>query len=138
MAKMVKSKKKDRPEPIRDEDNPSMINVGGKLCLRVFEDFFVEESLPKWKRFKEMKKDFVDKFGSLDITDDALAKSVLVKSAEAGKSMDPKEVKELRDRIKSMQAIVSDDRWGIKDKHEREVNEAIMTQYKMYPPLISV
>ena len=33
-------------------EHPSIVVIGGKPKLRVFEDFFVEEELPKWKKIK--------------------------------------------------------------------------------------
>ena len=120
MAKMKTFKKKDRPEPIRDEDNPSMVKVGGKLCLRVFEDFFVEKELPKWKRFAEMKKEFEKTFGDLDYPDDDIKRRASSKA-----DVDPADVIKRRDELKKMRDIIKDDRWGIQDKHEREVNDAI-------------
>lgn len=127
MAKTTKSNKKDRPEPIRDEDNPSMIKVGDKLCLRVFEDFFVEKELPKWKRFAEMKKEFEKTFGDLDYSDDEIKRRVSSKADvdPAHVLEDPADVIKRRDELKKMRDIIRDDRWGIQDKHEREVNDAI-------------
>lgn len=41
-------------------EHPSIVVIGGKPKLRVFEDFFIEEELPKWKKIeiklKEQKK----------------------------------------------------------------------------------
>ena len=50
---MADENKKATKVVVEDKDHPSLIEVGGKIRLRVLEDFYVEAETPKWKRFRE-------------------------------------------------------------------------------------
>lgn len=126
MAKEKKPKKPknpDKPIPLDDEDNPSLNKVGGKLCLRVFEDFFVETELPKWKRFDEQKNEFMK---SLELSEyDLDSKSVVDNRIGQKAPKDAERLKERYEVIRKMREIVKDDRWNIRQKHEQEVDESV-------------
>ena len=45
-------------------ERPPVPNRNGDLIkLRVFEDFFVDTALPKWKEYERRKKLFLEKIG---------------------------------------------------------------------------
>lgn len=132
MAKEKKTKQPDTRPPLEDKDNPSLVEVGGKLCLRVFEDFFVERELPKWKNFEAQKRAFLKEIGasisSATSYENSLTSGSVKDMAIKAGEKNPAEAKQIADelaRLKKMQEMVSDDRWGIKDKHEKEVDESV-------------
>lgn len=130
---MAKETKKDKPGKVvvQDKDHPSLIEVGGKIRLRVLEDFYVERETPKWVRFREEWDKFkkVIGFSFSDFTDarelESRVKALKDKSEEE-KAVLLKQGTNLLAMDKAMQ----DDRWHIREKHEREVDEAILKQAK--------
>jgi hypothetical protein len=130
MAKEAK-KAKQAKVVVQDKDHPSLIEVGGKIRLRVLEDFYVERETPKWVRFREEWDKFkkVIGFSFSDFTDarelESRVKNLKDKSEEE-KAVLLKQGTNLLAMDKAMQ----DDRWHIREKHEREVDEAILKQAK--------
>lgn len=130
---MAKAAKKDKPGKVvvQDKDHPSLIEVGGKIRLRVLEDFYVERETPKWVRFRAEWDKFkkVIGFSFSDFTDvrelESRVKALKDKSEEE-KAVLLKQGTNLLAMDKAMQ----DDRWHIREKHEREVDEAILKQAK--------
>lgn len=129
MAKSAKPKKaKEKLEP---KDHPALAEVGGRLRLRVFEDFFVEPELPKWVKFKaewaKVKKELgIDR----SYTDQELQNKVngLKDRTEAEKAA----VLERAKALIAMDKAIQDDRWDIRGRHEREVNEAVLKTARFY------
>ena len=126
-----KSSKTNTSVEIKDEDNPSLVKVGGKLCLRVFEDFFVEKELPKWKKFEERKNALLK-----EIDTSALSNSSRVSSYIGEKRRtDPALAKDIEAQVKmlnEMSKVLEDDKWGIQEKHEKEVNAALAKMSVFY------
>ena len=51
-------------------EHPSIAVINGTPRLRVFEDFFIEEGLPKWRKIKvELDNEDVAKDGSKGMSD---------------------------------------------------------------------
>lgn len=125
MAKDKKAKQTEKRPELKDKDNPSLVEVGDKLCLRVFEDFFVEKELPKWKNFEAQRRAFLKELGlSIDYWDSFSLKERMEKFSKEHPE-EAKQVSEEYARLKKMYDMVNDDRWNIKGKHEQEVDEAI-------------
>ena len=129
MAKQAKEKKVKTV--VTDKDHPSLIEVGGKIRLRVLEDFNIETELPKWKRFKgeweAVKNDL--HISRNDYTDDELRERI--KREMPDRTDAEREAEFARAKaLMSMDKAVKDDRWDIRGKHEREVNEAVLKQAK--------
>jgi len=122
---------KDRPVKVvvEDKDHPSLIEVGGKIRLRVLEDFNIERDLPKWRRFQAEWEEFRKVLGINDTTTpeelENKVKSLKDKTDEE-KAVILKQAKNLV----AMNHAVRDDRWDIRGKHEREVDAAILKQAK--------
>jgi len=122
--------KKPEKVVVADKDHPSLIEVGGKIRLRVLEDFYIEQELPKWKRFKDEWEKFKKAIGF------SFSGSMTPEEAESCiKRLDkPEEEKEiLRKQARNLIAMdkaVQDDRWHIREKHEREVDESVLKQAK--------
>ena len=122
-------KNKRQKTVVSDKDNPSLIEVGGKLRLRVLEDFNIEKDLPKWARFREewskVRKELgIDSHCSDKEIENKI--SAMTDKTEAERAAYLKQVNALR----AMDKAVEDDRWDIRVKHEREVNESILKQAK--------
>ena len=127
MAKPVKPSK----EKLELKDHPSLIEVGGKIRLRVFEDFFVEGDLPKWVKFKKewakVKKELgIDR----SYTDKELENKVngLTDKTDAEKAAILERVKALI----AMDKAIQDDRYNIREKHEREVQSSVLKTARFY------
>lgn len=136
MAKDKKEKQSEKRPELKDKDNPSLVEVGEKLCLRVFEDFFVEKELPKWKNFESQKRAFLKDLGlSIDYWDSHSLKERMEKFSKEHPA-EAKQVSEEYERLKKMYDVVNDDRYHIQDKHEKEVDESIkkMVVYMGYKP----
>jgi hypothetical protein len=130
MAKPAKKEKKAKPK-INPEDNPSLNKVGGKLCLRVFEDFYIERDLPKWKAFQANKAALLKEVGAAHFGE----KSKLEKY-ERENPVVAKDLKKHIEGLEAMEKALSDDRWGIQDKHEKEVAASLekMAVYYGFKP----
>lgn len=124
-------KRKSMRETLTDADNPSLIKAGDEIRLRVFDDFFIEESLPKWQnahaRFDALQKRLSEwlryRRSLADGFDDTVIKNAISKLS------DPEEQKKLDDerkQLKLMSDQLRDDRWSIQSKHETSVNESIL------------
>lgn len=105
------------------KDHPSLIAMGDLIKLRVFEDFFVDTALPKWKEYERRKKLFLEKIGlrgnsSLYESD---VRMFLENIDDEGKR---KEILDEFKKIEKDKKIVDDDRYHIREKHEREVKES--------------
>ncbi len=131
-SKKTTKPKKPAEETLTDADNPSLIKAGNEIRLRVFDDFFIEEGLPKWVNANERLKALMDKLDTwLRCRHDSIKDSFNdddVKNA-ISKLSDPEEQKKLdaeREELKKMSGQIRDDRWSIKDKHERSVKESIL------------
>lgn len=131
-SKKTTKPKKPAKETLTDADNPSLIKAGNEIRLRVFDDFFIEEGLPKWVNANERLKALMDKLDTwLRCRHDSIKDSFNdddVKNA-ISKLSDPEEQKKLdaeREELKKMSGQIRDDRWSIKDKHERSVKESIL------------
>ena len=119
--------KKEKREVLTDKDNPSLCEIGGQIRLRVFEDFSVEKELPKWVRFKEEWDKLVKDIGVYDST----TESELENKVKNLKNKTKEEKDALLKHAKALVAMnraVRDDRYDIRGKHEREVDEAILKQ----------
>lgn len=125
MAKKATVKK--TKATLADKDHPSLVEVNGKLRLRVLEDFNVEQELPKWKRFHEEWDRVRRELGIMrGITDSELENKV---SLIPGKT-DAEKV-DILARTKALIAMdkaVQDDRWDIRGRHERETAESVLKQ----------
>ena len=122
---------KDRPVKVvvEDRDHPSLIEVGGKIRLRVLEDFNIERDLPKWRRFQAEWEKFRKVLGINDTTTpEELENKVkgLKDKTDEEKAVILRQAKNLV----AMNHAVRDDRWDIRGKHEREVDAAILKQAK--------
>lgn len=124
-------KRKSMRETLTGADNPSLIKAGDEIRLRVFDDFFIEESLPKWQnahaRFDALQKRLSEwlryRRSLADGFDDTAIKNAISKLS------DPEEQKKLDDerkQLKLMSDQLRDDRWSIQSKHETSVNESIL------------
>lgn len=123
----VNKTKKEKKEVLTDKDNPSLCEIGGQIRLRVFEDFSVEKELPKWVRFKEEWDKLVKDIGVYDST----TESELENKVKNLKNKTKEEKDALLKHAKALVAMnraVRDDRYDIRGKHEREVDEAILKQ----------
>ena len=130
MAKKATKPKKEKIK-LEDKDHPSLIEVGGRLRLRVLEDFFVEKELPKWVRFREEWDKICRDLGiNGSYSDSEIENKVngLKDKTDAEKAELIKQAKALR----AMDKAVQDDRYDIRGKHEREVNDAILKQARFY------
>jgi len=129
MAKQAKEKK--AKTVVTDKDHPSLIEVGGKIRLRVLEDFNIETELPKWKRFKEeweaVKNDL--HISRNDYSDDELRERIRREMPDRTDAEHEEEFTRAK-ALMAMDKAVKDDRWDIRGKHEREVNEAVLKQAK--------
>ena len=125
MAKQAKPKKEKTV--VSDKDNPSLIEVAGKIRLRVLEDFNIETELPKWVKFREEWKRVKHELGICsDTTDKELENKV---NSTPGKTDEEKAAMLARAKaLIAMDKAVNDDRWHIREKHEREVKESILKQ----------
>lgn len=115
---------------VEDKDHPSLIEVGGKIRLRVLEDFYVEAETPKWKRFREEWDKFKKAVGYTFSSSPDLSE-LEQRIARLDKTDEEKEV--LRKQAKNLLAMdkaIQDDRWHIRERHEREVDTAILKQAK--------
>lgn len=129
MAKSVKPKKEKAK--LEFKDHPALVEVGGKLRLRVFEDFFVESELPKWVKFKAEWAEVRKELGiDHTYTDQELQNKVngLKGKTEAEKAT----ILERAKALIAMDKAIQDDRWDIRGKHEREVNEAVLKTARFY------
>lgn len=119
-------------ETLTDADNPSLIKAGDEIRLRVFDDFFIEDSLPKWKTGNERLKALQDKLNDWvhyrrdslkdEFNDDDIKRAI-------SKLTDPDEQKKLdeeREKLRLMSKQIRDDRYAIKDKHEKSVKDSIL------------
>lgn len=120
MAKTEKKKKVPK-EKLTLADNPSLIKAGEEIHLRVLDDFYVEQDLPKWKQFKadwdELKKQLHARY------EDGSDVAGLIERLE-----DPEVQAAYRKRLDSYKKgkkKLDDDRWNIKGKHEKAVAEAL-------------
>lgn len=129
MAKEKKPKKEKMT--LEWKDHPSLIEVGGKLRLRVLEDFNIENDLPKWKRFQEEWAKYRKELGfDRHYSEEEIRNKV---NGLDGKTDAEKE--EIFKKIKALMAMdkaVQDDRYDIRGKHEKEVNEAVLKQARFY------
>lgn len=120
---MSKKKGKEAPvERLEDKDNPSLIKAGEEIRLRVFDDFFIENSLPKWRDF-DKRWDALKTRLKTRYLEDSDVKEALKKLD------DPEEVKKIEDeyaQLKKMKDQLKDDSYDIKGKHERSVKESIL------------
>ena len=127
MAKQAKEKK--ARTVVTDKDHPSLIEVGGKIRLRVLEDFNIETELPKWKRFKKeweaVKSDL--HIAGHDYSDEELRERIQREMPDKTDSEREAEFSRVK-ALMAMDKAVRDDRWNIRGKHEREVNEAVLKQ----------
>ena len=127
---MADENKKATKVVVEDKDHPSLIEVGGKIRLRVLEDFYVEAETPKWKRFREEWDKFKKAVGYTFSSSPELFE-LEQRIERLDRSDEDKEV--LRKQAKNLLAMdkaVQDDRWHIREKHEREVDTAILKQAK--------
>lgn len=127
---MADENKKATKVVVEDKDHPSLIEVGGKIRLRVLEDFYVEAETPKWKRFREEWDKFKKAVGYTFTSSPDLSE-LEHRIERLDKTDEEKEV--LRKQAKNLLAMdkaVQDDRWHIREKHEREVDMAILKQAK--------
>lgn len=127
---MADENKKATKVVVEDKDHPSLIEVGGKIRLRVLEDFYVEAETPKWKRFREEWDKFKKAVGYTFSSSPDLSE-LEQRIARLDKTDEEKEV--LRKQAKNLLAMdkaIQDDRWHIREKHEREVDTAILKQAK--------
>lgn len=127
---MADESKKATKVVVEDKDHPSLIEVGGKIRLRVLEDFYVEAETPKWKRFREEWDKFKKAVGYTFTSSPELSE-LEQRIERLDKTDEEKEV--LRKQAKNLLAMdkaVQDDRWHIREKHEREVDMAILKQAK--------
>jgi len=127
---MADENKKATKVVVEDKDHPSLIEVGGKIRLRVLEDFYVEAETPKWKRFREEWDKFKKAVGYTFTSSPELSE-LEQRIERLDKTDEEKEV--LRKQAKNLLAMdkaVQDDRWHIREKHEREVDMAILKQAK--------
>lgn len=121
----------DKPKKlvVADKDHPSLIEVSGKLRLRVLEDFNIERDLPKWVRFREEWDKVKKELGIDSHYSDAEVKN----KVNGLKDKTEEERAEYLKRVNALRAMdkaVQDDRWDIRGKHEREVNESVLKQAK--------
>lgn len=132
MARSVKPKKeKKAKEKLELKDHPSLAEVGGKLRLRVFEDFFVEGYLPKWVKFKAEWAKVREELGiSRAYTDKEIEAKVngLKDKTDAEKATILARAKALIE----MDRAIQDDRWNIQGKHEREVQQSVLKTARLY------
>lgn len=127
---MADENKKATKVVVEDKDHPSLIEVGGKIRLRVLEDFYVEAETPKWKRFREEWDKFKKAVGYTFSSSPDLSE-LEHRIERLDKTDEEKEV--LRKQAKNLLAMdkaVQDDRWHIRERHEREVDTAILKQAK--------
>lgn len=132
---MADENKKATKVVVEDKDHPSLIEVGGKIRLRVLEDFYVEAETPKWKRFREEWDKFKKAVGYTFSSSPDLSE-LEHRIERLDKTDEEKEV--LRKQAKNLLAMdkaVQDDRWHIREKHEREVDTAILKQAKFVSQL---
>lgn len=126
---MAKKPKKEKTV-VADKDHPSLIEVGGRIRLRVLEDFYIERELPKWKRFTAEWDKFREMLGLGlgDLNEEELKKRVadLKDKSDEEKDVIIAQAKNLI----AMNRAVHDDRWGIQSKHEKEVDMAVLKQAK--------
>ena len=136
-----KTKKETEPKkepklapPPKDADNPSLIVMEGVTKLRVFEDFFCEKELPKWKEFDKRISDIQGAFGFTVHEPDDLKR---LKERYMNRIMDARHSDEEKDKLnktyeevipllpelQKMFKDIHDDRYDIQGKHEREFNE---------------
>lgn len=130
-----KKKVAKEPEVLLDKDNPSLCEVGKVIHLRVLEDFFIEEDLPKWQEYKQrcaalkklIRRTYDDSRPSdgLDVNrvEEELKRLDL---SEAEKADALREAKQLS----KLHKAIDDDRWHIREKHERERDDAIIKTVK--------
>ena len=132
---MADENKKATKVVVEDRDHPSLIEVGGKIRLRVLEDFYVEAETPKWKRFREEWDKFKKAVGYTFSSSPDLSE-LEQRIERLDRTDEEKEV--LRKQAKNLLAMdkaVQDDRWHIREKHEREVDTAILKQAKFVSQL---
>lgn len=132
---MADENKKATKVVVEDKDHPSLIEVGGKIRLRVLEDFYVEAETPKWKRFREEWDKFKKAVGYTFTSSPDLSE-LEHRIERLDKTDEEKEV--LRKQAKNLLAMdkaIQDDRWHIREKHEREVDTAILKQAKFVSQL---
>jgi len=132
---MADESKKAAKVVVEDKDHPSLIEVGGKIRLRVLEDFYVEAETPKWKRFREEWDKFKKAVGYTFSSSPDLSE-LEHRIERLDKTDEEKEV--LRKQAKNLLAMdkaIQDDRWHIREKHEREVDTAILKQAKFVSQL---
>lgn len=132
---MAKEAKKDKPGKVvvQDKDHPSLIEVGGKIRLRVLEDFYVERETPKWVRFREEWDKFKKAVGYSPAFSDLTDASELESRVKGLKDKSEEEKSALLKQgmnLLAMDKAIQDDRWHIREKHERDVDEAILKQAK--------
>lgn len=132
---MADENKKTTKVVVEDKDHPSLIEVGGKIRLRVLEDFYVEAETPKWKRFREEWDKFKKAVGYTFSSSPDLAE-LEHRIERLDKTDEEKEVlrKQARNLL-AMDKAIQDDRWHIREKHEREVDTAILKQAKFVSQL---
>ena len=132
---MADENKKAAKVVVEDRDHPSLIEVGGKIRLRVLEDFYVEAETPKWKRFRAEWDKFKKAVGYTFSSSPDLSE-LEHRIERLDKTDEEKEV--LRKQAKNLLAMdkaIQDDRWHIREKHEREVDTAILKQAKFVSQL---
>lgn len=124
------SPKKDKKPSVSDKDHPSLIEVGGRIRLRVLEDFNIERDLPKWVRFREEWDKIKSTLGFRGVLTPNLEELTnKVKSLDKPEEEKAVILQQAKNLI-AMDKAVQDDRWNIRGKHESEVNEAVLRQAK--------
>ena len=130
-----KKKVVQEPEILLDKDNPSLCEVGKVIHLRVLEDFFIEEDLPKWQEYKQrcaaLKKLIRRTYNDTRPNDGLEVERVeeelkRLDLSEAEKADAMREAKQLS----KLHKAIDDDRWHIREKHERERDDAIIKTVK--------
>ena len=130
-----KKKVVTEPEILLDKDNPSLCEVGKVIHLRVLEDFFIEEDLPKWQEYKQrcaalkklIRRTYNDSRPSDGLEVNRVEEELKrLDLSEAEKADAMREAKQLS----KLHKAIDDDRWHIREKHERERDDAIIKTVK--------
>lgn len=121
-----KKKKKDKVA-LTDNDHPALIVVSGSTRLRVLEDIWMDRENAKWKTFSERWEKLKEETGYA--YPDAAAVERVVASGMSGKTDAEKaEFRKNALALIAMDKAAKDDRWHIREKHEREVRESVLKQ----------